>query len=232
MVNEFSLSLIVPVYNEEDILQNALTNISEFLENNIEDYEIIIIESGSTDNSAEICDGIADSSKDVKVIHEGARNGFGAALNIGYKNATKDLIWLVTTDLPFPLETIHKALPLLTEYDCVLSYRIEDNRNIFKKSRSAVFNYIISWYFGLAIRHVNSAFKLFRREFIQNAQIISDGWLIDAEIHCILKKRNVSFIEIPVPVVERVAGKSSIGILTPLSMIMEMIDLKKKLKVQ
>ena len=232
MYKQFSLSIIIPVYNEEKTLKNSISIISKFLEKNFEDYEIIIIESGSTDNSAEICDGIADSSKNVKVIHESERNGFGAALKLGYKKASKDLVMLFTVDFPFPLESIYQALPLLTDYDCVLSYRVTDNRNIFRKFQSSVFNYIINWYFGLSVQHVNSAFKLFRKEFIQNAQIISDGWLIDTEIHCIIKKQNISFTEIPVPAIERTVGKSSIGLLTPLSMITEMIELKKKLRNQ
>lgn len=230
MVNEFSLSVIVPIYNEEATLQNAIFIIYEFLEDNFKDYEIIIIESGSTDNSAKICDEIADTLKDIKVINEGARNGFGAALKIGYKNAKKDLVCMVSADLPFPLESIHKALPYLNNNDCVLSYRSNDNRNVFRKFQSSVFNFIINWYLGISVKHVNSAFKLFKRKFIQNVQIISNGWLIDAEIHYIIKRESISSISIPVPAVERIAGNSSVGILTPISMIIEMIGLKKKLK--
>ncbi len=96
MEKDYSVTVIIPVYNEKNIIVSSLNIINDFLKHNFKDYEILIVESGSTDGSYDICDKVSSNLKNVKVIHEGARNGFGSALKVGYKNAKKDLVWRVS----------------------------------------------------------------------------------------------------------------------------------------
>lgn len=221
--NKYSISVIVPVYNESTLLEKSLTTIDKFLSDNFAAYEIIIIESGSTDGSLKLCDTIAASKNNMKVIHEGARKGFGSALKLGYKSSTKDLVWLVTLDLPFPLSTILQAIPLFSEYDCILSYRSADKRKPFRKIQSFVYNNLTKLLLGIKVKHVNSAFKVFKRETIQNLKLISNGWFIDAEIICRLKEKKISFTEIPVPLIDRTTGLPSVNLSVPLNVLKEMI---------
>ena len=222
MQDEYSISVIVPVYNESRLLETSISYINDFLIRNFKDSEIIIVESGSTDGSLEICDKLAENNLHIKVIHEGARKGFGSALKLGYKNATKDLVWLITLDLPFPLESVLVALPLFSKYDCVISYRSKDSRKIHRKIQSFIYNTIIKLSLGLKVKHVNSAFKVFKREIIQNMNLISNGWFIDAEILYRLKEQNVSYIEIPVPLTDRTEGQPSVKLTTFLNVLKEL----------
>lgn len=218
-----SVSTIVPIWNEVECLPHALERIHGFLERRFDDFEMIIVESGSTDGSGPLCDAFAQARERATVVHEGARKGFGSALRTGFLRASKDVVWVVTVDLPFPLETIVEALPLLETHDCVLSYREPDGRSVFRRVQSFVFYCVVRMLIGLRVRHVNSSFKLYKRESIQSLDLRSDGWLIDAEIVYNLDRRGLKYEEIPVPSIERVAGRSSVGLTTPFSLLRDVV---------
>lgn len=206
-----SLSIIVPVYNEVGIIDCSLSAIDEFCAIHFGDYEVLVIESGSTDGSFEKCDEVARLHSRVRVIHEGARNGFGAALQLGYNHAAKDLVLLVTLDLPFPLDATLRALPLLASHDYVLSYRAKDPRAWTRRMQSAVYNFLVRMVLNLRVRHINSGFKLYHRSDLLGMPIQSRGWFIDAEILFRLQSKGLRYAEIPVELVERPSGKSSVG---------------------
>ncbi len=220
---DYSLSIIVPVYNEVELLAPAIRQIDAFVKPHFTKHEIVIIESGSTDGTGELCDRLADELPSVRVVHEGGRNGFGSALKRGYREAANDWVWFVTADTPFPLESIVEAKKLFPQYDCVLSYRSEDTRkSFFRKIQSVVYNTLVKTTLGLRVKHVNSAFKVFKREVIQSLPLISNGWFIDAETLYWLTQRNVRYTEIPVPLIDRTGGHSTITLSTPLTLLKEL----------
>jgi len=223
-----SISVIVPIYNEIVLIKQSLAHLSSFLETNISDYEILIIESGSTDGSYEASDSLAEALPNIRVIHEGHRSGFGSALRLGYAHARKDLVWLVVVDFPFPPETILRALPLFEDYDCVFSFRKADNRSILKRLRSWLYNVTAKFILGIKVKHVNSAFRVFRREVIQNLPLRSSGWALDAEVIFEITRRNIPYTEIPVELIDRIEGTTSIDISDPFNMIGELLKIRQK----
>jgi glycosyltransferase involved in cell wall biosynthesis len=219
----YSLSIIVPVYNEVELLSSAVRNIHTFLAEHCASHEILIIESGSTDGTRNVADALAIEIPSVRVIHEGARNGFGSALKRGYKEAANDWVWFVTADTPFPLESMLDAMVLFPDYDCILSFRSEDTRkSAFRKFQSVIYNILVKTLLGLKVKHVNSAFKVFRREVIQSLPLISNGWFIDAETLYWLTQRKIRYTEIPVPLIDRTGGHSTITLATPLAIVREL----------
>jgi glycosyltransferase involved in cell wall biosynthesis len=228
----YSLSLIVPVYNECGLLVRSLMTIDDFLSAHFRDYEIVVIESGSTDCSGEICDDIALHNSRVKVIHEGARNGFGAALKLGYENASKDLVLLYTVDMPFSLEYVLEALPHLSRCDCVLSYRSHDNRSAYRRLQSFAYNLIVKTLLGLKFKHVNSAFKLMKRERMQDLRISSNHWFSEAELLYRLQEKHIAYTEIPVPLVDRMAGRSTVTPFTFLETLRELLRFRRVIQSQ
>jgi glycosyltransferase involved in cell wall biosynthesis len=224
----YSVSVIVPVFNERDLLVTSISELSTFMESYFSDYEIIIVESGSTDGSGEVCDRLAAKMPFMTVLHEGRRAGFGSALKLGYRHAQKDLVWLVVVDLPFPLGTILTALPLLQDYDCVFSYRSGDNRDFMKRARSYLYNALAKALLGLKVKHVNSAFRLFKRKVIQSLHLVSDNWTLDAEVLYEVTMRRIPYTEIPVELTERVYGKTSISVFDPVYMVQELLQIRQK----
>ena len=151
-------------------------------------------------------------------------------MKLAYAHCKKDWIWLITPDIPFPLESIFAAEPYMEHYSCILSFRSEDNREIFRKLRSVVYNFLAKYLFGLRQQHVNSAFKLFRKELINSIELKSSGWFIDAEILSELNKKNVEYVEIPVPLIDRRGGKSTVKLSSAFPVLKEMWEYLKRFK--
>ena len=225
-----SLSVIIPIYNEKDGIERAFVEIDSFLHQHLRDYEMLVVESGSTDGSYEICDRITKTYPRMRVIHEGARKGFGSAVRLGFKEAAKELFLVLTIDLPYPLETINRGMNLIKKYDCVLSYRPQDKRDHFRRIQSIIYNILIKTVLSLPFRNVNSAFKMFKRYCVEGSTFISNGWLIDAEILSLISKKKLSYVEIPVTMVERSVGKSSVSLTASIGILKELWSLVKSKK--
>jgi glycosyltransferase involved in cell wall biosynthesis len=206
-----SISAVIPIYNERAALPGAIEAIDACLAERFVDHEIIIVESGSTDGTAEACDEVARTLPRVRVAHEGRRSGFGNALRLGYALATKEWTWPYVVDMPYSLDALDVATPYMTTHDCVLSYRSQDPRGAYRRLQSAVFNWATRWLLGVRVRHVNSAFKLVKTSVLRRLTLTSSGWLIDAELVMRLQQLHVPFVEIPVALVTRQSGRSTVG---------------------
>lgn len=211
MITSHSISVVMPVYNEVTLLPAAVASIDAFLAAHFRDYEIILVESGSTDGSGAACDRLAATLPSVRVIHEGARNGFGSALLLGFRAATRDLVWMITADIPFPLDAVLRAVPLLDRHDVVLSYRSRDRRSFARRVQSVAYNWLVKTTLGLRVRHINSAFKLYKRQVLVALPLHSRSWFLDAEIVHGITHGGIPYAEIPVELIDRASGVSSIA---------------------
>lgn len=219
----WSLSVVVPVYNEAALVEPAIATIDGYLRARWSDYEIVVVESGSTDGTAGACDRLPAQFPAVRVVHEGGRNGFGSAVGLGYREARKSLVWLVTVDHPFPLECLEHAVSLLDQYDCILSYRSADPRPLSRRAQSLVYNGLVRLVLRLPMRHVNSAFKVLKRDVATRLTVRARGWFFDAELLYRIDRAGVSWTEIPVPLLDRGAGRGSVGALTFISVLRELV---------
>ncbi|MBF0299762.1 MAG: glycosyltransferase family 2 protein [Oligoflexia bacterium] len=235
-----SVSIIIPVYNESENIEYAVTQTSTYLKNNFKDFEIVIVESGSSDNSSTICDQLKEkfSLKNIiiKVHHEGAKKGYGSAIKCGFQIASKDMALIMAPDMPFPIEKLRPAVEAYENRSdkkvplAILSYRNIDDRSRRRKIQSFVFNLLTKLILGLKVKVVNSAFKLLPKEVYKNINITACGWLVDANIVYHLQQLKIKFIELPVPLIERARGKSSITFLSIFSMLLELINFRLKTK--
>lgn len=211
MKSSHSISAIVPIYNERAALPSVFEKIDRFLDAHFGDYELIVVESGSTDGTGQACDALPSLLPRVRVVHEGARNGFGSAVRAGVALATKEWVWPIVVDLPFELDVIVEALPHMDTCPAVISYRSEDPRSGYRRLQSLVFNKLARTLLRVRARHINSAFKVTRTPVIQSLGLESRGWLLDAELIMRLEERGVPYAEIPVRLVDRTTGRSTIG---------------------
>ncbi|MEZ6023901.1 MAG: glycosyltransferase family 2 protein [Hyphomonadaceae bacterium] len=219
----YSVTALSPIYNENATLGPSLLQLQDFLSGTGLRYEVLLIESGSTDGTGELCDRFAAEMQNVRVIHEGARNGFGAALQLGFREARGDLIWVIPIDMPYDLEILREGLKLIHNYDAVVSYRPHDNRIIFRRVQSIIYNFVCRHILGVRVRTVNSAFKLYRRRAVAAMPLVSRGWFVDAEVLKRLVASGASIVEIPVEIVERSLGASTVRALDGLRTLGELI---------
>lgn len=218
----YSVSVIVPVYNEYLLIEDAVRKINSFLENKFADYEIIVVESCSTDGTKEICDKLKEMER-VTVINESGRNGIGSAIKIGIDAFSKDLFLVMTADLPYRIESLLEAVKHLDRNDVVFSYRSEDTRkDYYRKFQSFIYNSLVKIILGLQVKHVNSAFKLFKKDVIKNMRLDSNIGFIDTEMVFRVTHSGISYTEIPVPLIDRESGTSSITTSTTMQFVKEL----------
>jgi len=219
-----SISVIIPVYNDYNSINSTFKVIHDFLDDNFMEWEIIIIESGSTDGTTQLVDEIAGRFSNTTVFHQAKREGMGSAMKLGYSKCTNELVWKIVPDLPFDLKNIHRAMPCFPDLDYVYSYRINDRRSIKRRLMTLVYNVIIRKVLRLSVRHVNSSFIVLKRNVIDQIDIKSDGWFYQAELLSELKKKEYAFSEIPVSFLPRQKGRSTVSLITSLGVLKEMVS--------
>lgn len=193
-----SLTIFFPCYNEEENVRRTTEAALEAAPLVTDDYEIIIVNDGSRDRTGEIADELAKQYPEVRVVHHPQNRGYGAALQSGYRNATKDAVFYTDGDLQFDIKEISKLWPLMDEYDIVTGYRIKRMDPLIRKINSFGWTSLTKFLFRLPVRDVNCAFKLFRRQVVADMELESEGALIDAEVFAKAKKAGYKITEVGV----------------------------------
>ena len=225
MKSAHTISAVIPIYNERSAVPGVIQEIDRFLETHFADHEIIVVESGSTDGTGEACDALPALLPRVRVVHEGARNGFGSAVRAGVALATRRWVWPLVVDMPFSLDVMLDALPYMETTQAVMSYRSADPRGLYRRGQSMIFNTLGRWLLGVRARHINSAFKVTDTKVIQSLGLESSGWLLDAELIMRLEQRGIRYAEIPVRLVDRSTGRSTVGPMASLYAFRDLIRL-------
>jgi len=182
LVNNVSISVFFPCYNEQDNIARVVKQALTVLEKLNADFEVIIVDDGSTDGTGQIAEEIAGQKGRVKVVHHRTNLGYGAALQSGFKAATKELVFYTDGDGQFDINEMPPLLPLMEQYDIVSCYRLNRQDNLIRKINGWCWTKLVCRLFGMKIRDIDCAFKLYKREIFDNIKLVSTGALIDAEI--------------------------------------------------
>jgi len=177
-----SLSVFFPCYNEQDNVAQTTQQGLDVLEKLNIDFEIIIVNDGSKDGTAEIADKIAAKHSSVKVVHHSTNLGYGAALQSGFKTATKKFVFYTDGDGQFDMKELPALLGLMDQYDIVSCFRVNRQDPLLRKINAWCWTRLVCFLFNMNIRDIDCAFKLFRREIFDNIEMSSTGALIDTEI--------------------------------------------------
>ncbi len=180
--NKVSISVFFPCYNEQDNLVRVVQQALSVLENFKADFEIIIVDDGSCDSTGRIADELASQNDRVKVVHHRTNLGYGAALQSGFKSATKELVFYTDGDGQFDINEMPPLLGLMEHYDIVSCYRLNRQDNLIRKINGWCWTKLVCLLFGIKVRDIDCAFKLYKREIFDNIKVVSTGALIDAEI--------------------------------------------------
>lgn len=209
-----SVSLVIPMFNEELNIEYAVAAAVESLTKYTDDYELLIVDDASTDSSARIVERlIAENPRIVMLRHEQNRK-LGATLRTGFSAATKDLVFYMDADIPFDPDVLGRAMRAMhiTGCDMIAAYRHDRTMEGFKRGvYTLVYNWMIGILFGWPHRDINFSFKLMKREILQAIELKSEGSLIDAEL--IVKARNRGFTiqQIGTDYFPRLRGTSSLA---------------------
>ncbi|MEZ7890297.1 MAG: glycosyltransferase family 2 protein [Candidatus Wallbacteria bacterium] len=224
-----SISYVFPMFNEIENIEQMVLATMAVTDTITKDYEIIVVDDASTDGCGELIDRLAEKYPQIKPIHHEHNRKLGGALKTGFYNATKDYIIYIDSDLPIDLNDIKLALPMIEEADMVIGYRLMRTESLRRKFQSKIYNWLIRLMFGLKVKDVNFAFKLFKREIIQKITLQSEGSFIDAELLIEAKRLGYKIKEIGLMYYPRAAGVSTLsGLDIIIKILKEMFAYKKK----
>jgi glycosyltransferase involved in cell wall biosynthesis len=201
-----SISVFFPCYNEQGNIAHTTQRTIDVLQKLNADYEVIIVDDGSSDATSQITDGIASQNNRVKVVHHPTNLGYGAALQSGFKAATKELVFYTDGDGQFDISELPPLLPLIKQYDIVSCYRLNRRDNLIRKLNGWAWTKLVSFLFNMKVRDIDCAFKLYKREIFDNIQMSSRGALISAEILARAVRKGYTITQRPVHHYPRTAG--------------------------
>jgi glycosyltransferase involved in cell wall biosynthesis len=218
-----SLSVFFPAYNEQDNI-GKLTEITvNVLEEIGGEYEVIIVNDGSSDKTGELAEELARRHPKVRVIHHEKNLGYGAALKTGFANAKNDYIFYTDGDYQFDIRELKKFVALVGLSDLVVGFRIRKRYTVYRNVTSFVYNLVLQILFYLQYRDVDCAFKLVPKSFIDKIDIESVRFFVDAELLIKAQQLGYSVTEIGVNHYLRETGLTTVKARTILNTISEMI---------
>ena len=177
-----SISVFFPCYNEQENVRGTVEKALKVLEKLDTDFELIIINDGSSDNTGNIADEIALKNPKIRVIHHHKNLGYGCALQSGFKAATKELVFYTDGDEQFDFSEMPQLLPLMAQYDIVSCYRLNRQDSIVRKINGWCWTKLVCFLFKLKLRDIDCAFKLYKTKIFDEISLTSTGALIDTEI--------------------------------------------------
>lgn len=207
----FSLSLVVPTYNEEKLLENFIRKSMSDLAKVTKDFEIVVVNDGSTDGTLEVARRLANEFGNLKIINLKKNYGVGAATKIGLKSASKEFVVNNSVDAFWDTND----LPLLTKYlahfDFISGYRTNLKANgLYSKFLTLANYYLIRLLFGLNFKSFQTV-QLFPRELLRSIEIHSSGTFMPPELLIKAHRLGKSIKEVPLEYHSRMLGKGKCG---------------------
>ena len=208
-MKKYPLTIFFPCYNEEQNVERVTCEAIAAAGQVSDDYEIIIVNDGSKDRTADVADKLAEAHPQVRAIHHEVNKGYGAALQTGFKNASKELVFYTDGDGQFKIEEIKALLPHIEKYDIVSGYRISRRDPLHRRINAFMWGTLVNMLFKLNISDVDSAFKLYRRKIFDDITLTAQGALIDTEILAKAKSKGYTITEVGVNHYPRTAGSQT-----------------------
>jgi glycosyltransferase involved in cell wall biosynthesis len=202
------------MFNEEDYVLRTVAAARRVLERLGSPHQIVLVDDASTDRTGPLADGLAREDARITVVHNLRNRGLGGSLRAGYAAATCDLILYTDADLPFDFDEVERAVRLLDyqQADVLSAYRFDRRLEGFQRGLyTSVYSALVRALFGIKVRDVNFAFKLFRRALLERVDLKSEGSFIDAEFLIRCRRAGAHIIQIGVDYFPRTRGASSLA---------------------
>jgi len=177
-----TLSVFFPCYNEELNLKGIVTETTHVLKSLVQEYEILIVNDGSIDGTGPLAEKISRHYKNVRVIHHDKNLGYGAALITGFSNAIYDWVFYTDGDHQFYISEIDFFLKETDCYDLIIGFRKERQDPSYRLLYARAWNLLVRLFFGLKVRDINCAFKLIRKNILDNMYLNASGAMINTEL--------------------------------------------------
>jgi glycosyltransferase involved in cell wall biosynthesis len=204
------LSFFFPAHNEEANLEALVAEAFEALPAIAERFEIIAVDDGSKDRTPAIADALATAHPDVfRVVHHPVNRGYGAALRSGFDASRFGLIAFIDGDRQFKVADVARLterIQAADNPDVVVGYRLKRADPAIRRWYARVYRLSNRIFFGVRVRDIDCACKLFKREALEPIRVSSGGAFFTAELLIKLRFEGRSIAQVGVPHYPRTAG--------------------------
>ena len=176
------MSVIFPALNEEKNIKQTVEKAVKVLPKVAGEWEIVIVDDGSSDATTVICADLKARYPQVDVVRHEQNRGYGAALKSGIVATKYDLIFFSDSDGQFDLNEIQKLIHWADDCDIVAGYRAKRQDPFHRRVNAMGWNILVRLILGVKIRDIDCAFKIFRRRVFDQIQIRSVGAMVNTEI--------------------------------------------------
>lgn len=191
-------SLCLPAYNEADNIVDTLDAACAILPEFVAEYEIVVVDDGSTDRTADLLREYHENEPRVRMLTHQKNRGYGAAVTSGLRAARGDLVAFMDSDGQFTLLDLPRLLVQLKENDVVIGYRCPRADPWPRRLNAWGWNRLVQALLGVRVRDLDCAFKIFRRPVIDALSLTAGGAGINAEIMAQCVRSGLKIAETPV----------------------------------
>ncbi len=204
-----SVTAFFPCYNDAGTIPTMIIRALQSLREVADDYEIVVINDGSTDDSARVLDEMAGRYDGLRVIHRARPSGYGGVLRAGFAAATKDWIFYTDGDAQYDARELARlAEAVRDDVDMVNGYKIKRHDPFHRVIIGLAYQYFVKLAFGLVIRDVDCDFRLMRRSIFNRVTLTSTTGTITFEMVKKIQDARFRIVEVPVHHWDRQYGQS------------------------
>jgi glycosyltransferase involved in cell wall biosynthesis len=203
------ITVLLPAYNEEKSVHSTINQIMEVMSSTKLEYEIIVVNDGSTDSTKDVL----DRETGITLINNPYNLGYGASLKKGIKNAKYPWVLIVDADGTYPIGDIPKLIKFADDYDMVVGSRKGKNVNIpfLRRPAKWFISLLVNFMCDGKIDDVNSGFRIFKKEIAVNfIRLFPNGFSFTTTITLVAFNNSYSIKYVPIDYHKRV-GKSTIS---------------------
>ena len=203
------ISLFFPCYNDAGTIGGMVAAADAVAKTLTDDYEILVIDDGSTDSSRRVLEGLKAGCPPLRLIFHEKNQGYGAALRSGFRNAAKELVFYTDGDGQYDVTELKKLFTLLTpEVDVVNGYKTSRHDPLYRVIFGGCYQRLMRLLFLLPIRDLDCDFRLIRRTFLGAIELKVSSGAICLELVKKLEFAGARFAECPVHHYPRLNGRS------------------------
>lgn len=204
-----SISAVFPAYNDGGSIASMVSTASIALRQVSNDFEIVVVNDGSSDYTATVLEELKNKYPELNVIHHRVNQGYGAALRSGFKAATKDWVFYTDGDSQYnPLELILLVGALREGVDAVNGYKLNRNDSFLRIFIGRAYHTLVKLFFRIRIRDVDCDFRLIPRRILNEIELESISGAICLEMVKKIEDAGYVFAEVPVNHYSRKYGTS------------------------
>lgn len=204
-----NLSVFFPCFNEEKNIEDTIKKAVKVLEGLKLQYEILIVNDGSSDKTGQIAERLEKENSKIRVINHTSNLGYGEALKNGFYNAKYNVIVYNDGDGQFDFSELTNFFPILEKSDLIMGYRIKRKDSPLRLLFAKVWALALFLFFGLKLKDVDCGFKMVKRKVLEKIPRLEStrGGMINAELPIKAKRDGFKVAQVGVNHYPRIAGK-------------------------